>query len=397
VSDEAPGTPPARPGGDPTYIVQRPAAAVGTERDSVDNSARRRGGNRPDLFLRWLPFVLMGAAALVDLFAGPSTGYRELLALGPAFASLSCGVRRIVGVGLLAALACTVLAVHDQVFGVRQHALACVAIVGVTVAGVLAGRRRERREQELATVRGVAEVAQRVLLGPVPETVGPVHVAVNYTSAAAEARIGGDLYEIIVTPHGVRGIIGDVQGKGLEAVETAAAVVGAFREAAYDEGGLAAVVARLETTLRRRLGDERFVTAVLVQITGDTATLLNCGHPAPLLAGCDGSVRLVEPAATAPPLGMVDLAEARRRPETIRFGAGDQMLLYTDGVIEARDAAGRFYPLPERAHLLKAADAQEALRDLQADLLAHVDGSIADDAAMLLIRAPSRRARAAGA
>jgi serine phosphatase RsbU (regulator of sigma subunit) len=343
--------------------------------------------NKPDLVLRWLPIALMGAVATVDLLAGPSTGYRELLALGPAFASLSCGVRRIVGVGVLAMLACTTLAFHDEVLGARQHALACVAIAGVTVAAVLGGHRRERRERELAAVRGVAEVAQRVLLGPVPETVGPVRVAVNYTSAAAEARIGGDLYEIIVTPYGVRGIIGDVQGKGLEAVETAAAVVGAFREAAYDESRLAAVVARLETTLRRRLADERFVTAVLVEISGDTATLLNCGHPAPLLVAGDGSVRLVEPAATAPPLGIADLADSCRVPETIRFAAGDQMLLYTDGVIEARDAAGHFYPLPERAHLLKAVDAEDALRGLQADLLAHVDGAIADDAAMLLIRA----------
>lgn len=342
--------------------------------------------NRPDLVLRWLPIALMAAVALVDLLAGPNTGFRQLLALGPAFASLSCGVRRIIGVGVLAALASTSLAAHDEVLGARQHVLTYVAIAGVTVAAVLAGRRRERRERELAAVRGVAEVAQRVLLGPVPETVGPVRVAVNYTSAAAEARIGGDLYEIIVTPYGVRGIIGDVQGKGLEAVETAAAVVGAFREAAYDESRLAAVAARLEAALRRRPSDERFVTAVLVEIADDEATLLNCGHPAPLLVGGDGSVRLVEPAATAPPLGIADLACARRCPETIRFAAGDQMLLYTDGVIEARDGAGHFYPLTERAHLLKADDAEDALRGLQTDLLAHVDGSIADDAAMLLIR-----------
>jgi serine phosphatase RsbU (regulator of sigma subunit) len=347
------------------------------------------GSTRPDLVLGWLPFVLMGATALVDLLAGPSTGYRELLALGPAFASLSGGVRRIVGIGILAALASTALAVHDQVLVLGQHSLACAAIAGVTVAGVLASRRRERREHELATVRGVAEVTQRVLLGPVPETVGPVRVAVNYTSATAGARIGGDLYEITVTPHGVRGIIGDVQGKGLEAVATAAAVVGAFREAAYDESDLAAVADRLEMTLHRRLGDERFVTAVLVEISDDTATLLNCGHPAPLLVHGDGSVRLAEPSVTGLPLGIADVTDARRRPETIRFGAGDQMLLYTDGVIEARDGAGHFYPLPERAHLLKAVDAEDALRDLQADLLAHVDGAITDDAAMLLIRAAS--------
>lgn len=348
--------------------------------------------NRPDVVLRWLPFVLMGAAALVDLLAGPSAGFRELLALGPAFASLSCGVRRIIGTGVVAMLAAFGLAASDFAYdGKGQHVLACVvAITGVTVAGIIAGRRRERRERELATVRGVAEVAQRVLLSPIPEFVGPVRVAVNYISAAAEARIGGDLYEIIVTPFGVRGIVGDVQGRGLEAVETAAAVVWAFREAAFDEGCLKAVAARLEATLSRRPGDdERFVTAVLVEITGDTATLLNCGHPPPLLVRADGSTRAAEPAAAAPPLGLTGLADVPRVPEKIGLEPGDQMLLYTDGVIEARDYAGHFYPLPERTQLLKAADAEEALRDLQADLLGHVNGGFTDDAAMLLIRMPT--------
>src|SRR5947208_1411960 len=97
--------------------------------------------NKPDLVLRWLPIALMAAVAMVDLLVGPSTGYRELLALGPAFASLSCGVRRIIGVGLLAALACTALAAHDQALGGRHHALSCLAIAGVTLAAVLGGRR----------------------------------------------------------------------------------------------------------------------------------------------------------------------------------------------------------------------------------------------------------------
>lgn len=59
------------------------------------------------------------------------------------------------------------------------------------------------------------------------------------TSAVGEARIGGDLYEVVSAPgSGLRVIVGDVQGKGLEAVETAAKVLGAFHEAAHDEPGL---------------------------------------------------------------------------------------------------------------------------------------------------------------
>lgn len=108
----------------------------------------------------------------------------------------------------------------------------------MTAAGVVAAVMRQRREAELASVRSIAEVAQRVLLRPVPRSAGPLRIAVSYTSAMAKARIGGDLYEVVTSSAGVRIIVGDVQGKGLEAVESAAVVLGAFREAAHDEPDL---------------------------------------------------------------------------------------------------------------------------------------------------------------
>jgi serine phosphatase RsbU (regulator of sigma subunit) len=252
---------------------------------------------------------------------------------------------------------------------------------------MLAAESRERKERELADIRTVAEVAQRVLLRPVPRRVGPIHAAVSYTSATARARIGGDLYEVVTTPDGVRVIVGDVQGKGLDAVETAAVVLGAFREAAYDEPDLPGVALRLERALSRHLTGEQFVTAVLAEIgPGDKAGLLNCGHPPPLVIRSDGRTELAEPPDVAPPLGLMDLVSARAPSFEIGFGPGDQMLLYTDGVIEARDHAGRFYPLADRAHLLAAAEPQEALDKLQNDLIEHVGGPITDDAAMLLLR-----------
>ncbi len=118
-------------------------------------------------------------------------------------------------------------------------------------------------------MRSIAEAAQRVLLRPVPLTAGPLHAAVSYTSALAEARIGGDLHEVMASPHGVRVIVGDVQGKGLAAVETAARVPGAFREAAYDEKDLVKLGERLERSVARELEDEKFVTAIVAEIGYD--------------------------------------------------------------------------------------------------------------------------------
>ncbi|MER6810237.1 PP2C family protein-serine/threonine phosphatase [Spirillospora sp. NPDC000708] len=337
----------------------------------------------------------MTVVAAVDVLAGSGVGYLPLLSLGPAFASLSCGVRRTAAVGALAVALCAILGLYDQKLGTRANTLTFVSIIGVAAAGMLAAGFRERNERELADVRTVAEVAQRVLLRPMPRKVGPVQAAVRYVSAAAHARIGGDLYEVVPTQHGVRVIVGDVQGKGLDAVETAAVVLGAFREAAYDEPCLDGVAARIETALTRHLTSEQFVTAILAEIQPDYgATLLNRGHPAPLLLHRDGLVEPVDPPEPAPPLGLSGLADAPVPARAQKLEPGDRLLLYTDGVVETRDQEGTFYPLTDRAaHLLAADDPEAALDALEADLTRFRGAPLDDDAAMLLLqwRAPTER------
>ncbi|WP_329321842.1 PP2C family protein-serine/threonine phosphatase [Streptomyces sp. NBC_01262] len=329
----------------------------------------------------------MGAVTTVDLVAGPGVGFLPLLSLGPAFASLIGGLRRTAAIGLLALLLCVLLGLYDELLEARRGYTAIASVAGVSVAGLAATAGRKRREAELANVRSIAEVAQRVLLRPVPRRAGHLRIAVSYTSAAAEARIGGDLYEVVTSPGGVRVIVGDVQGKGLEAVETAAVVVGAFREAAHDEPDLACVSARLERALNRRLSGEEFVTVILAEIKDDqTVTLLNYGHPAPLLLRADGTFRFAEPPETAPPLGLADIGPQGPASYRVPLAPGDQMLLYTDGVTEARDRTGTFYPLGERAFLLKVPDPDAALEALRKDLETHVEGPLHDDAALFLLR-----------
>jgi serine phosphatase RsbU (regulator of sigma subunit) len=296
-------------------------------------------------------------------------------------------MRRTALVGGAAILLSVLLSSYHHALGKRQNALGLAMLAGITVASVFASSGRQKRERVLADVRSVAEVAQQVLLRPVPRRVGSVHVAVSYTSATAEARIGGDLYEVASTRSGVRVIVGDVQGKGLEAVETAAAVLGAFREAAYDEPELTGVVARIETALSRQLSGEKFVTAVLAEFDDCTSvTLLNCGHPSPLVLCRSGAHVFAEPDDVAPPLGLTELVDSPPRPYTVGFVPGDRMLFYTDGVVEARDGEGRFYPLADRSGLLRTPDPEAALQELRADVLRHVGGRITDDAAMLLVR-----------
>lgn len=342
--------------------------------------------NRRLTVLSVLPFAMMAAVALVDVAAGPSMHFLPLVSLGPAFAPLVGGWRRTACVGGTALLLCVGLTWYDNITDLRRGSMTFASVVGVTVAGLVAVSMRRKREAELANVRSIAEAAQRVLLKPVPRLAGRLRAAVSYTSAVAEARIGGDLYEVVAAPQGVRVIVGDVQGKGLEAVETAAVVLGAFREAALDEADLVQVGRRLERSVDRQLDGEKFVTAILAEVSGHQVTFLNFGHPPPMVIRYSGTVDLPEPPAYALPLGLGEHGTAGPEPFRTGFLPGDQLLLYTDGIIEARDADGRFYALTERAHLLKEPDPEGALETLRQDLLQHVNGPLQDDAAMLLLR-----------
>lgn len=340
----------------------------------VTGPARRR-------LLLYLPFAVMALVALSDVVAGPQVGLLALFSLGPGFAAVSGSARRAIVVGALAAVLCASASVYDSLDGTRREAAALLAVAGATGAAVLAGFARRRTEQELADVRLIARTAQRVLLRPVPTVSGPMRIAVSYTSAAAAAQIGGDLYEVVRFPQGTRVLIGDVQGKGLEAVETA------FREAAPEEEKLTDVGARLERALNRRLEGEEFVTAVLVEVDEERGvSILNYGHPAPLLLRAAGTVDFAEPPVYSPPLGLAELGPQGPAPYTLGMVPGDQLLLYTDGVSETRAADGSFYPLAERAPLLGEPDPEKALEAIRRDLTAFAHGPLTDDAALLLLR-----------
>ncbi|MFF8732734.1 PP2C family protein-serine/threonine phosphatase [Streptomyces sp. NPDC015171] len=333
-----------------------------------------------------LPVLVVAIVVLVDAAGGAGIIWLPLLAAGPALAATTNEPRGVLLAGLLAGATATALGVGHGV-PARELAAVLCALSAVTAASILASALRGRRERVLADVRSVAEAAQQALLQPVPETVGPFQVAVRYSAAAAEARIGGDLYALVSTPHGVRLIVGDVRGKGLPAVGTAALVLGVFREAAYDEADLLAVVDRIERSLARNLGPDDFVTAVVAgHSTPGHLDIVNCGHAPPLLISASGTVRAVEPLRPAPPLGLRALTGQTPSLQRLPLAPADQLLLYTDGVIEARDHTRAFYSLTEGVARHVSDDPARTLTALHAELLAHVGGRLHDDAALLLLR-----------
>ncbi|GAA3832795.1 PP2C family protein-serine/threonine phosphatase [Streptomyces chiangmaiensis] len=273
---------------------------------------------------------------------------------------------------------------------------AAATILAVAAVACFVVYRRDRETARLREVTSVAETAQRAVLRPPPATVGPFRIAASYRAAAQYARIGGDLYAVADTDHGVRALIGDVRGKGLDAVATASAVLGSFHEAAYDRPNLDGLAHRLETSLHRHLDDvEAFVTAFLVEIHPDGRThALSCGHPAPLILNGDTVLELPVPPGL--PLGLRNPPPDPDAPRTsaatadTRLQPGDSLLMYTDGLTEARDVAGDFYPLPCRlTHYLRThpgpVDPGPLLNWVQQDAYDYADGCTHDDAALLAL------------
>ncbi|KUL20767.1 PP2C family protein-serine/threonine phosphatase [Streptomyces regalis] len=251
--------------------------------------------------------------------------------------------------------------------------------------------------RELRQVRKVAGAAQSALLRPLPARIDGLNVAAAQLSADRSACVGGDLYEVIATEHGVRAVMGDVRGHGIAAMGTVAAVLGSFREAVHDEPDLGRVLRRLDRALARHLRErsrddpvaEEFVTVLLLEIgRNGEISALNCGHPWPyLLTGTT-----VEPLAGTdplPPLGPFPLPAELTPLPCGSLLSGDSLVLYTDGVEDARDTRGRFFPL--QAALVEAVrhhpiTPQTILRTLFTAVLRHTRGRQADDIALLVLR-----------
>ncbi|WP_375490766.1 PP2C family protein-serine/threonine phosphatase [uncultured Jatrophihabitans sp.] len=300
-------------------------------------------------WVRWLvPGLLLGLLAAADLSLNQATSVASLVVITPLVAAALIGARSTAAYGVVAVGAWFALSLHDHLLvpGAPRHAsiIRGIGIAIGAVVAVLTAMNRERHEEQLREVRRIADVAQQTILREVPARLGATQLAGRYRSSARAATVGGDFYETIATPWGVRVLMGDVRGKGLEAVQLAAEVLGAFREWATLTEDIADLLERLHAAATRRAVVGDFVTASLVQIAPDgRCSAVSAGHPQPVLIR-DGQATLLPVPITRPPLvfgGRAAVGEHALLP-------GDQLVLYTDGVTEARRRVDRAFFDDER-------------------------------------------------
>ncbi|MEU9989131.1 PP2C family protein-serine/threonine phosphatase [Streptomyces sp. NPDC048045] len=348
-----------------------------------------------------LPILLIVVITVVDIRSPESIHLGPALVIAPALTPSFAGPRTTAFVGALAIAAQTLIAFTHGGIATSNHIVQLITLTVLSVMVVIYSVVRERRQAQLAQVRTVAEAAQHVLMWPLPEQIGPLWIASLYMAAEDEAQIGGDLYAVTQYEGGVRVLIGDVRGKGLPAIGEAALLLGAFRESAHRHIPLENLATSLDQSISRYATEletpeeagERFATALLVEIPDqDPVTrMTSCGHPPPLLLS-PGNAVSVPSLHPSPPLGVQ--RESEHTMDVFSFEPGDTLLLYTDGVIEARDAQGRFYPLSERVARWTDDSPEALMHHVRRDLLSHVGGRLDDDAALIALhRTPAERRR----
>lgn len=369
---------------------------------STTRSLLRPGAGIPGRVLftaaQCLPFAIAIAVLVIELTPAHFIYTGPLLTAMPALAAVALGPKGTLAAAAVALAISVTTATYNEAWATLQVYTNFLALALVSTAGYLTSSAvQARRRSELEQVRRIALAAQEVVLRPVPARIGPVQAASLSLVAGTQAQIGGDLYEAVPTRYGVRMIVGDVRGKGLTAMRAVGVALGAFRECAHYEDDLCEVMNHCSAALKREIAVpgaysttirlEGFVTAVAAEIPDEPVVrIVNRGHPVPLVLR-QGTVHALTPPAPSPPLCLEDLTDhLPDSPDTYPFTPGDRLLLYTDGVTEARNHHNDFFPLIKAMEMIRAdTTPQQFLDELHQALLHHTGGHLTDDVAMMLI------------
>jgi serine phosphatase RsbU (regulator of sigma subunit) len=182
-------------------------------------------------------------------------------------------------------------------------------------------------------------------------------------------------------------------GHGLHSAQCAVFTVAAYRSARRSGLALPEIMDSIDDALASGFGGELFTTSVLADLDTESGSFrwVNAGHPFPLLMRGGKVVKALE-AEPRPPLGLGDLLDGQRPAiGEEQLEPGDIVLLYTDGVVEARSPDGDFFGVDRLADLVSTQlagglSAPETMRRVVRELLAHHEGQLTDDATLLMLQ-----------
>jgi sigma-B regulation protein RsbU (phosphoserine phosphatase) len=327
--------------------------------------------------------LLSGALiAAIDLLA-PGANFSSLFLLIPIIASTAADPRRTALLGSLAVVLGVLFLSLDGA-GATEVVVRVLGLLLGSVVAVALSVNRSRRERRLRDLDQFANIAQALIIRPIPARLANIGAAGRYLSASKVVAVGGDLYDVALTPGGVRFVIGDACGKGLGGVRLAASVLTRFREAVFLEPDLGSLARELDAhvvDVCRREGRELdFVTAVLGELTDDgELAIVSCGHPDGVVIRRSGPAPLC-PADRAYPLGLGCTPIVER----FHLEVGERVVWWTDGAAEARDHSGTFFDVEGTvAGAIADRSLADALDAVVAAVQAHAAGDVRDDVALL--------------
>jgi phosphoserine phosphatase RsbU/P len=334
-----------------------------------------------------LALLVLALLVVVDVSLPPETAViTAMFGLAPLIACAVVPVAGTASIGGLAVFAAAMSGLWNGTFGSTQHTVRILNVVLVGAAAVAIAAVRVHRERRFAQVSEIAQVAQRAILPVLPARAGHVATAARYQSAARGAMVGGDLYDCYHSAEHIRLVVGDVRGKGIAGVEQAARVIRAFRQSAALRSTLAEVAEEMDDYLVDFFSEEEFVTVLLVDATEPgLLRMISAGHPSPQLVGPEDAHTVDLPSAL--PLGLGLGRRSGSYAETaVGWGPGDRLLMFTDGLSEARDSRGTFFPVSSLDNVLRSKSIQQAAEGSVVAVSDHVPrGSLKDDLAVVVI------------
>lgn len=232
----------------------------------------------------------------------------------------------------------------------------------------------------------IADTLQAALLSP-PERITGLRSAYAYRPASQAANVGGDFYDVFLIDADHAGVlVGDVSGKGLAAAKSTSLVRNGIRAYAYVSLDVDSVVSSVNTLVHRSSSPELYTTLFFGVLDLSTGELLYCsgGHPPGIVLKCDNTASFL--ATSSPVVGA--FPHAGFVTETTRLAPGDALLLYTDGLVEARRGREMFGEdrLLDTVHALAHTDVDalpEALLD-RVGSFAHA--GLRDDTVILCVQ-----------